>query len=49
VGDHPYADALGAESVGMLPVLIDRFGGPAPEGRVFVRSLDELDNALGWG
>ena len=49
VGDHLYADVLGAESVGMLPVLIDRFGGPAPDKTVFVRSLDELDEALGWG
>jgi len=49
VGDHLYADILGAEAVGMLPVLIDRHGGERPEHCEFIRSLDELDSLLGWG
>jgi putative hydrolase of the HAD superfamily len=48
VGDHHYADALGAEAVGMIPVLIDRHGGEDPGRGLFIRSLDELDQALGW-
>jgi putative hydrolase of the HAD superfamily len=28
VGDHYYADILGARSVGVNPVMIDRFGTP---------------------
>lgn len=48
VGDHYYADMVGAGSVGMLPVLIDRHGGEQ-QGRVaFIRTLDELDGILGW-
>jgi putative hydrolase of the HAD superfamily len=48
VGDHHYADVVGAEAVGMLPVLIDRFGGPVPpdDAGHFIRSLDELDAVL---
>ncbi len=47
VGDHHYADVLGAESVGMLPVLIDRYGGEHPGHERFIRTLDDLDAAMG--
>jgi putative hydrolase of the HAD superfamily len=47
VGDHQYADIIGAEAVGMVPVLIDRHGGENPGNERFVRSLDELEDALG--
>jgi putative hydrolase of the HAD superfamily len=48
VGDHHYADVIGAEAVGMSPVLIDRFEGPVPpeDAHRFIRSLDELDVLL---
>ena len=49
VGDHHYADILGAEAVGMLPVLIDRHGGAPPEQGHFVRTLDDLDPLIEWG
>lgn len=49
VGDHLYADVLGAQAVGMFPVLIDRHNGERPERCNFIRSLDELDSLLGWG
>ncbi len=47
VGDHFYADVLGARSVGITPVLVDRHG-HAPHGdcRV-VAGLDELLPLLG--
>lgn len=49
VGDHVYADVLGAQAVGMLPVLIDRAGNATSSpGVSCVASLDELDAALGW-
>ena len=47
VGDHQYADIIGAEAVGMVPVLIDRHGGENPGNERFVRSLDELEGVLG--
>jgi len=47
VGDHQYADIIGAEAVGMIAVLIDRHGGEHPGVERFVRSLDELDGVLG--
>lgn len=47
VGDHLYADVLGAQAVGMLPVLIDRHGGDRPDHEWFVRSLDEIEDVLG--
>lgn len=47
VGDHHYADVLGATAVGMIPVLIDRHGGTEPGHERFLRSLDELDGILG--
>ncbi|PKL74109.1 MAG: HAD family hydrolase [Candidatus Melainabacteria bacterium HGW-Melainabacteria-1] len=48
VGDHHYADVLGARAVGMTPVLIDRSGqmpllvGPAP-----ITDFDTLEAVLG--
>jgi len=49
VGDHHYADVVGARAVGMTPVLIDRHGAePRPFVR-FIRSLDELERSLGIG
>lgn len=48
VGDHHYADIVGAEAVGMLPVLIDRHGGEPPRTGCFLRTLDELDSLLDW-
>lgn len=46
VGDHHYADILGASAVGMRAVLIDRHGVVDPADGP-IRSLDELDAALG--
>lgn len=47
VGDHYYADVLGARSVGIRPVLISRLGECAPSGEAPIFSLDELDDLLG--
>ena len=47
VGDHHYADVIGAEAVGMRAVLIDRHGGAAPGWGRFIRSLDDLESAVG--
>ena len=49
VGDHHYADVLGASAIGMIPVLIDRHGGEHPGHERFVRSLDALEAVLGMG
>jgi putative hydrolase of the HAD superfamily len=46
VGDHHYADILGATAAGMQAVLIDRHGGD-PTGRA-ITTLDELESFLGW-
>lgn len=46
IGDHVYADVVGAEAVGMKAVLIDRHCGEAPDFPRFVRTLDELDSVL---
>lgn len=46
VGDHYYADIVGAGAVGMTPVLIDRHCGERPDRRLFIRTLDELDELL---
>ncbi len=46
VGDHEYADLLGANSVGMAAVLIDRHGGDTPDYEPFLRSLDDLESVL---
>jgi putative hydrolase of the HAD superfamily len=48
VGDHHYADVLGAQAAGMTAVLIDRHdkvGGDAPG--LFLRTLDDLEAVLG--
>ncbi len=47
VGDHHYADILGATTAGMTAVLIDRHGIDATGAAI--ASLDELDEHLGWG
>lgn len=47
VGDHHYADIVGAEAVGMTAVLIDRHEGAHPGRELFIRNLDELDAVLG--
>jgi putative hydrolase of the HAD superfamily len=49
VGDHQYADIVGAEAVGMMSVLIDRHGGERPGHGRFVRTLDDLDRVLEIG
>ena len=49
VGDHHYADIVGASAVGMTPVLIDRWDAPRPAGDLFVRTLDDLESVLGLG
>lgn len=46
VGDHHYADVLGASSVGMRAVLIDRHG-TADADASPIHSLDELESVLG--
>jgi putative hydrolase of the HAD superfamily len=46
VGDHHYADILGATAAGMTPVLIDRHQ-PVPLGEG-IGSLDALEVHLGW-
>jgi putative hydrolase of the HAD superfamily len=48
VGDHHYADVLGAQAAGMLPVLIDRHGGEHEPDERYISSLDELEAYLGW-
>jgi len=47
VGDHHYADLLGARAVGMTAVLIDRHGSAAPVGPRPLDTLDALDAVLG--
>jgi len=48
VGDHHYADVLGARSVGMLPILIDRHAGEGcPLAESAVGTLDGIETALG--
>jgi len=48
VGDHHYADILGARAVGMHAVLIDRHGGEAaPVGPRPLADLDTIEEALG--
>lgn len=46
VGDHHYADFLGASALGMRAVLIDRHGIEADHGVTPIRSLDALEAAL---
>ncbi len=45
VGDHHYADVLGASAAGMVPVLIERHDGPG-NGRS-IHTLDALEAHLG--
>lgn len=51
VGDHHYADILGAKAVGMKPVLIDRHSGEEADhwsgGAPMIRCLDGLEAILG--
>ena len=47
VGDHYYADVVGARAAGMVPVLIDRHGaGLQADGVVCLTTLDDLEEAL---
>jgi putative hydrolase of the HAD superfamily len=49
VGDHAYADVIGARAAGMRPVLIDRHGTGAYErtgGVARIATLDRLEDAL---
>jgi putative hydrolase of the HAD superfamily len=46
VGDHHYADIVGAEASGMMAVLIERHGGESPRRGRFIRSLDGLESVL---
>ncbi len=45
VGDHEYADVLGARAAGLLPVLVDRVGDGAADGSL--RDFSLLERALG--
>ena len=47
VGDHYYADYVGASAVGMKAVLIERIAGtcPAPKATT-ISTLDDLETAL---
>ncbi len=47
IGDHHYADLLGARAVGMLGILIDRHDRPASVGPRPIDSLDRLEDELG--
>jgi len=47
VGDHHYADYLGASALGMTAVLIDRHGVEADHGVTPIHSLAALEDALG--
>jgi len=47
VGDHHYADIVGASTAGMTPVLIDRWDAAEPTEERFVRTLDDLERVLG--
>jgi putative hydrolase of the HAD superfamily len=49
VGDHHYADIVGATAVGMIPVLIDRHSSARVTDGRFLRSLDDIEEVLGMG
>jgi len=50
VGDHVYADVLGARTAGLVPILIDRRGDTSPPpGTPVISTLDELDRVLDEG
>lgn len=42
VGDHYYADVLGARSMGLTPILLDRRGGGSSLDCLVIHSLEEL-------
>lgn len=46
VGDHYYADVIGAQIAGLAPVLLDRRGVCLPEGVEAISTLDELERML---
>lgn len=46
VGDHHYADIVGASAVGMTAVLIDRHNGGFADGAI--TTLESLERTLGW-
>ena len=46
VGDHHYADIVGARAVGMQPVLIDRHADEVSWSPGFVVTLDDLERSL---
>jgi len=46
IGDHQYADVLGARSVGMLPVLIDRHATADTLAEKAIGTLDAIETAL---
>ena len=47
VGDHHYADVLGARSVGIMPVLIDRHTDVSLLAEETIATLDNLEAVLG--
>ena len=47
VGDHHYADILGARAAGLLPVLIDRHAEASATPNGAIHTLDDLEAALG--
>jgi putative hydrolase of the HAD superfamily len=49
VGDHHYADIVGATAVGMIPVLIDRHSSARAKVERYVTSLDNIESTLGLG
>jgi putative hydrolase of the HAD superfamily len=46
VGDHHYADIVGAQAIGMRPVLIDRHAASRAWSPGFIVTLDDLERAL---
>ncbi len=46
VGDHHYADIVGAQAIGMTPVLIDRHAESRSWSPGFVVTLDDVERAL---
>lgn len=47
VGDHQYADVMGARAVGMLPILLDRQRSSSSPDEQVIATLDDLDQSLG--
>jgi len=47
VGDHHYADIVGATAIGMVPVLIDRHNSPEVLTGRFLCTLDDIESVLG--